>query len=305
MQTISFARRVLQLIDPNRRVFSRLNRVRSHNCLRFKSFQDFRCWLNHFYDGKKIYRQIDFSKIAPDATLVILNNFNRYTSLVNLVNWLHQLDDKVAILILDNASSYPPLLEYYQLIQREPDVQVINLNYNSGLEGLAHLTRYLTHFKYLVVSDADLEPYPNTPKNILSQMRYLLDKYPAYEMVGPSLEINDLPSYHSITSAVTRWESQFWPPRAKCLNGECFEGLIDTTFAMYRSAKKIMEIRPALRMSRPYTLKHCDWYLDPDNLSSEYIYYLANCRTDISSWSRFIEQNRNPVQQPESIYHPL
>ena len=50
----------------------------------------------------------DFRKIP-----IIINNFNRLTYLKDLIFFLEK-NGYVNIVVIDNASTYPPLLEYYK-----------------------------------------------------------------------------------------------------------------------------------------------------------------------------------------------
>ena len=54
------------------------------------------------------------------------------------IDWLLNLDDKVSIIIVDNLSTYPPLLEFYKNIDH-PLVQVVYLNFNSWRKGAEYI----------------------------------------------------------------------------------------------------------------------------------------------------------------------
>jgi len=228
---------------------------------------------------------LDYSKIPKGAMPVMINNFNRLELLKKQVAWLLSLEDPVAIIIVDNKSTLPPLLAYYEHLDH-PRVQVVKLNYNSWRNGVKYLGEHrLTDFEKFVITDVDLLPYSNTPKNLLNHLSGLLDQYPAYNHVGTSLEINDLPDHNPMKAMVVKYESIFWPPLAKKLDGDVFVSKIDTTFAMYRTSSNILSIEGALRTNRPYTLKHVDWYLDPENFSLEYQYYLQSCKP-CATWAQ-------------------
>ena len=78
--------------------------------------------------------------------------------------------------------------------------------------------------------------------------------------------------------------SRFWPPAAKPVGDYGFEAWVDTTFAMYRQGVDVMEIEPAIRLDRPYVLKHVDWYADPGQQSEEQAFY-ARVSQPIASWT--------------------
>ncbi len=226
----------------------------------------------------------DYSKLPKDRTPVLINNFNRLDLLQQQIEWLLQLDDPVSIIIVDNLSSYPPLLEYYKNITH-PYIQVVYLNFNSWRKGVEYIgKKKLKAFDKFIITDSDLLPYPNTPRNLISYLSDLLDQYPSFNHIGPSLEIKDLPDHNPLKETIVNYESEFWMPRAKCLDDKVVAAKIDTTFAMYRRTSTILLTEPALRTIRPYTLKHVDWYLDPKNHSEEFQYYLKSCKS-FATWA--------------------
>jgi len=49
--------------------------------------------------------------VDPTTIPVYFNNFNRHDAMRRMIDWLQDAGTK-RIVILDNASTYPPLLEY-------------------------------------------------------------------------------------------------------------------------------------------------------------------------------------------------
>ena len=272
---------------------------------------------NHFYRFKRkclweVHRrihkiEIDYSKIPIGSMPVLINNFNRLNLLKKQVEWLLQLDDPVAIIIVDNNSTFPPLLEYYKYLE-DPRIQVVKLDFNSWRIGVEYLgKRKLVGFDKFVITDVDLIPFSNTPKDLISHLSNLLDRYPTFNHVGPSLEIKDLPNHNPMKELVQKFEEKFWPPFAKSLEGNVFISPIDTTFAMYRSSSAILDLHGALRTDRPYTLKHVDWYKDPKNYSLEYQYYLASCQS-CATWAQQFKKEKKQKrfwEVPENQSPPL
>jgi hypothetical protein len=285
----TFYEKLRELIDPKTTFFNRSRRIRSHNFFRFRSYREFKEWYKHF-DKKQYIRKINWDKIDKDSTLIILNNFNRYQVFTEFFAWLETLEGKKSYLILDNNSTYKPLLNYYQQLEKLSCVQVLRLGYNSGIKGIADIAYALKNIQYFIVSDVDLLPYPNTPKDFIAKMRQKLDQYPHINHVGASLEIEDIPEYFILYNQVKKWESQHWLPQAQKIDDEAYIANIDTTFAMYRNASRILEYGPALRLDRPYTLKHYDWYINPDNISEELWYYINHCLPNISSWTGLLKK---------------
>lgn len=232
---------------------------------------------------------LDKSKILPGTIPIFINNFNRFTSLRFQIEWLTSIHDKVSIIVVDNNSDYLPLLEYYKSLNYQ-NVQVVYLGINSCLHGIGYLLGKLRGVEKYVVTDSDLLPYAETPENIISHLEKLLDKYPSYNHVGPSLEINDIPRCNPLQEKIVHHESQYWPPLAKRINEDLVIAPIDSTFAMYRKTSNFFLRYPALRTARPYTLKHLDWYINKENPTDEMAYYMKTCKP-IATWATEAKRN--------------
>ena len=50
---------------------------------------------------------------------IVINNRNRLTSTKNMLEHLLRLNPNEQIIILDNGSTYPPLLEWYKTIKSQ------------------------------------------------------------------------------------------------------------------------------------------------------------------------------------------
>ena len=244
-------------------------------------------WSYHLAVRKRI--ALDYTRIAPESVPVLISNFNRLDTLRRQVEWLLTLDGHISVIILDNASTYPPLLEFYRALEY-PNVQVVDLGVNSCGKGVVHIAKQLTGFPKFIITDPDLLPYPTTPGDVVPHLGRLLDRYPEYNHIGLSLEINDLPDHCAQRERIQRHESQYWHPQARLLNDEVTVAPVDTTFAMYRATSNVQAYEPALRTCRPYTLRHVDWYLDPSNLSEEYRYYLRVC-TPYATWATDLKKS--------------
>ncbi len=226
--------------------------------------------------------QLDREKLPCSTIPILINNFNRLEPLQAQVEWLRSLKGGVAIIIVDNGSDYPPLLDYYASLDL-PNVQVVLLGFNAWRKGIAAVAKLLRGFDKFIVTDPDLLPYSSTPDDVVNHLSNLLDRYPAFNHVGLSLEINDLPD-NALREKVRRHELQFWSPTAQQLNGEVYVAAVDTTFAIYRRGSDVEALAPALRTARPYTLRHVDWYLQPEALSQEYLHYLRSV-SSVATWA--------------------
>jgi hypothetical protein len=231
-----------------------------------------------------LHRMVDPGKITPGTIPVVINNFNRFESLKQETEWVLSLEGGTSVIILDNNSTYGPLLDYYKSLRDHEAVQIVRLGYNSGLEGLEDMQKELSQFPYFVITDPDLIPYKDTPTDILIRMKEVLDRHEAYNHVGASIETDDIPDHYPLKQQVVDWEARYWSPDAPVVAEGVFEAWVDSTFGMYRSTSGVRQIDHALRLDRPYRMKHVDWYMDPDHLTEEQSHYLK-LSTRVASWS--------------------
>lgn len=217
---------------------------------------------------------------------VIINNFNRLGHLKLLINWLENLGIK-NIYIIDNLSTYPPLLSYY----KETKHKVFLLDRNVGFLALWK-TIIFQRFKntHYIYTDSDILPSENCPLDAVNYFLQLLQKYPQADKVGFGLLINDLPSHYPLKDKVIKWESKFWEHP---LEPEVYQAPIDTTFALYKPNVKGGSELNAIRTGGNYVARHLDWYINPDNLSEEEKYYLEYSNKSSSWTSELLGKERN------------
>lgn len=214
---------------------------------------------------------------------IIINNRNRLTFLKRLIHFLEVADCK-NIIIIDNNSSYKPLLEFY----KSCPYRLILLNENMGYNALEKIDLYDEVKKsYFVYTDSDVVPDTNCPDNFLEYFYDLLRKYPLTQKVGFSLRIDNLPDHYRDKSKVIQWESQFY---SKQIGKEIYRASIDTTFALHRPFAYISKkgIFNMIRTGKPYSALHMPWYNDSDNLSDEESYYVNSVEIG-THWSKGLE----------------
>lgn len=210
---------------------------------------------------------------------VIITVRDRVSPLVELVTWLEQLDH-VSIILLDNDSRYPPLLEY---LASSPH-QVVRLGRNLGprsawLSGVAQRVGLRTPY---VVTDPDVVPVPECPTDVLGHFADLLVRHPGIGRVGFGLRIDDLPTSNPRADDIITWESQFWDHEVE---PGVFAADIDTTFALYRPGVAVKG-SGALRTGAPYVARHLAWYDDPRAPDEEEQFYRGRADPAINSWNR-------------------
>ncbi len=227
-----------------------------------------------------------FSK--PKNYPIIINNFNRLQYLQKQIDWLLSCGLK-NIHVIDNASTYAPLLEYYKIIP----ATVYMLDRNVGHNALWRTHLYQRFGKYYhVYTDPDLLPSEHTPKNFMNHFKDLLDKYPEIEKVGFGLITNDLPHHYPKKEEVITWEKQFTTNE---IEPAVYRSKIDTTFALYRPGAFMQCWENTLRTGNPYTLHHMPWYEDPAKADEETRYYMEQA-TAASSWYNSLKNSSTPYE---------
>jgi hypothetical protein len=202
---------------------------------------------------------------------VFICSRDRVSCLRRLVEWLEKAGHQ-RIVILDNASTYPPLLDY---LDASPHT-VVHLGRNLGkraiwLAGLAPNEAY-------VYTDPDIVPTEHCPLDAVAVLKNALDTHP-YPKAGLGLYLDDFPA--TLDPDLVTWE------RGHIIRGEDLGGVyvsaIDTTFALYRPGGEFAY--QGVRTHAPYEARHLGWYAEAEP-SEEDLYYLAHADagTEASSW---------------------
>ncbi len=211
----------------------------------------------------------------------IIVNRNLLSSLENTVKFLRKESRVKEIHILDQASSYPPLLKWYKTAPE-------TVHYVKSNDGpySAWSDRYLNIRKdFFILADPDCD-YEGVPDDWLDKMFNVLNKTDSFK-VGFSLRINNLPNTEIGKSAYIH-ESKYWKNKTEY----GWNADVDTTFALYRPNSPFSY--SATRLDEPYCIKHIPWYLDEDNITNEWKYYLENSST-VSTWgTRLLNELKNP-----------
>lgn len=205
---------------------------------------------------------------------------DRLAPLQQLLAWCERagLHD---IWLIDNDSSWPPLVEF---LARTPH-HVVWAGGNLG-----HRSPWLTgtvqrhaRGRFFIVSDPDVVPDDECPLDVVAHLTDLLQRHPDVDKVGLGLRIDDLPAHYPLAEAVKAWEARFWTDEVEI---GVYRADVDTTFALYRPLARRHEENRALRTGLPYVARHLPWYLDPANLSDEDEYYRAHADPTVSNWDR-------------------
>ncbi|MBM4145220.1 MAG: hypothetical protein FJ240_02945 [Nitrospira sp.] len=233
---------------------------------------------------------------------LIIPCFNQLTYLRNLINWFRYYHPKNDIFVLDNASSYAPLLEYLSSVYEKDNIYVFRFGHNEGMRNLSWLVHEQIEkkYEYYIVSDPDIMPHPSTPMNFLEVYKFCIDNL-GYHHAGFCLKIDDLPIYIEDREKIIQHESQFWQNPVQImyegLNYQAYNAPIDTTFALYKNSrlwtgnKAFTDWENSLRMFEAF---HLGWYIDPNNINEEMDYYFRTACYGTSADKRRLSNTNRP-----------
>ncbi|MBJ7880581.1 glycosyltransferase family A protein [Gelidibacter salicanalis] len=221
---------------------------------------------------------------------IIIISFNQLFYLKQSLEFLTK-SSYTNIVILDNNSTYPPLLKFFNTLNSNITLHRLETNYGHRVfwNQKEIFNRYAKG--YFVVTDPDIVPLSECPHDFLNYFKIILDNNPEVNKVGFSLKIDDIPNENNLKESILKWEAKFW--KNQNLDGNYVAG-IDTTFALYRpkSIKPIWQnFFKAIRTKYPYIAIHGGWYMDSSNLTEEQDYYIKTVNKS-SSWLNFKEEGK-------------
>jgi len=252
---------------------------------------------------KQIQSRLGFSPVTP----IFVITCNRTTALRNtLESFRNALCSNYEVVIHDNSSTYPPMLD---LLMKYEDLRIrvyrscegahtpsqLN-NVSATVDDWYSRNRHRRLSDVFVVTDPDisLDQPPAVARrrhcDAIQLGSYLLRKMPSVEVVGPMLRIDDIPDYYPLKQAVLDIHTRrFWSKTPQSIT---WRGIatayqhapIDTTFGVYRRGYAFKRLSKGLRTYAPFTAQHLDWYLDPNALTEDQVYYAGHA-SEVSNWS--------------------
>lgn len=188
---------------------------------------------------------------------------------------LERLSDHDNIVIVDNASTYAPLLDFYSSTDR----RVVHLHENLGHHA-PWTAGLIPKDECYIVTDPDVVPDENCPRDFIQHLQDIQKSHPEFIKIGLSLRIDDLPDCYVLKEQVIAWENQFWNHPKDSF----YKAAVDTTFALYRPNSG-PDISPAARTKPPYSARHLSWYSDSLNPTEEEIFYKEHADRAVASWT--------------------
>ena len=226
---------------------------------------------------------------AKDVPIIIINFENLFT-LRPMIDTLHDSFGYRNIIVLDNASTYPPLLEYYGSEACLSKCKVVRLDKNYGHTALWKcnaLNHVFSDWYVLTDPDLELEHLPPTFVEDLIALHLRL-RFASNMKIGCALRVDDLPDHYKYKKDVLEWETvshNFWKnPLPESRDIPIYKADLDTTLSVYPPGWSRYS-RLAYRVAGPFTIRHLPWYFDLDNLPANEVYYRQKKLANSGYWS--------------------
>jgi hypothetical protein len=214
--------------------------------------------------------------IHPDDVPVYICTYNRFSCTKKLIDWLLDAGTK-RIVIVDNQSTYQPLLEYFKVLPTSVELHSMEMNVGPWNSWEWANKDSKTPF---IFTDSDVVPADCCPKDLIAKCLKTFNENPSGGIphcgkVGPGLRLDNVPeenllkpNYHGGNNLKDH-EAGFWLYR---LNEYCFSSMIDTTFALYAPNYVFTLHWANIRLDKPYVVEHKPWY-SRSPYSEEELYY--------------------------------
>lgn len=200
---------------------------------------------------------------------VIINNCNLLTWPKAMVARIKRYRNVGEIIIVDNGSTYPPLLDWYET---KPCTVLKYPNIGHGAPWSTGTVSKLG-VKYYVVTDSDLG-LDDTPDDTLDVLYDKLEHYPAIKKLGLGLESESVVSGMAFYTGLAVYERERWM-NSVIVDGIYVDVCIDTTFALYCEPKSGFG---GGSLNWPYMAKHYPYHYTLEAVQSdpEFLYYLQH-----------------------------
>jgi len=228
---------------------------------------------------EKSLKLVNKSPDRPTIPIYIIA-FNNLTYVKNTIRQLKQVTEN--LIIIDNNSTYPPLLNYYT---NECKYKVIRNNENLFVE--SSLIKKFNHMfpDYFALTDPDLAYPSNIDINTLYILKDLTEKYNVYK-AGLALCIDKDQDFRDIKAmngrSIREWEQQFWVRRLNDDKYEVYKANVATTFAVYNKKNFRGSYLDGVRLAGPYQCLHLPWYKSCTVPTDELEYYAKSQK--YSTW---------------------
>ena len=231
---------------------------------------------------------------------IFITTFDRLEVLHRSCMSYRDLNTEVEIIVHDQGSTYPPMLEFLEQLKENGYKVYHGANEPTSVKHSIEDWYKTNDSDYYVVTDPDID-FEGSSLNSLDVYIDLLALEKDITCVGPALRTTDIPCHYPMKQQVIKWEKQWYKPenhKALRINNEIINyhfSVIDTTFAVYRKGHEFTKPNTkAIRVSMPHDARHLDWYMDHSVLTEDYKYYVHSAKR--------ADKNRTHWSHPETSH---
>ena len=212
--------------------------------------------------------------VAQSVTVVI-NNRDLLTWPRAMVAAIERFEKLSEIVIVDNGSTYAPLLAFYESTPHA----VVRLGNRGPSAPWSDEVKARLKTRFYVVTDPDLD-LAQTPGDCLLHLQECLARNQRAGKIGLGLRIDDVPRESPYYDHVNRLEKSYWQLPQFALGVR--PAPVDTTFALYDKRLVHRYVKGGGRTDHPYTARHLPWsVVEPDE---EFRYYLEHADATFCSY---------------------
>ena len=220
----------------------------------------------------------------PHDLPVIIPCFNNLTHVRAMIEQLARVGLRNLILV-DNASSFPPFQKYLAKLERS--YVIIRKDQNEGPRRLFQKNEFYQSLpQFFCITDPDLEFNPRLPGDFIARLIELTEKHRvgkagfALDISEPERLIQEPFQIGEERCRIWEWEARFWQTPLGFVAGDpVYRASIDTTFAVYNKAFFANDaFLEAVRLAGRFTARHLPWYRDHQLPEAEAAFYHASSR---------------------------
>ncbi len=212
---------------------------------------------------------------------VIINNRDLFTWPKEMINKIKTFNKVGDIFIIDNGSTYEPLLEWYET----KPCEIIRLdNIGHKAPWVCGLVNKLNK-EYYIVTDPDLG-LTDLPNDTLEILQNKLEITPQLGKIGLGLKWEYIGDQSKYYNHLQTYEKSRWL-KSRNVDDVFIDVAIDTTFALYNKKEYFIG---GGSLSDPYRCYHYPWNFTNETLKNndEFTYYLNNALNNVCSYKLFL-----------------